>query len=449
MNILPVIELLQAKINSAINSSDVIYLSKAIETLNVGTIKTVSTYSDLLSITPKTRDIYFVEDEKKLYYFYFAWVLLFDFASLELRAWGNNLNGRLGDGTVTSRISAVSVVGGFTDWVQTSAGGAHSLGVRTNGSLWAWGLNTGGRLGDSTTTARSSPVSVVGGFTDWTQASAGDTHSIGVRANGTLWAWGNNGNGRLGDGTVTSRLSPVLVVGGFTDWIQASSGRYHSLGVRTNGSLWAWGSNAAGRLGDNTVTSRLSPVSVVGGFSDWVQSSAGGAHSLGVRANGTLWAWGANLTGRLGDDTLTSRSSPVSVVGGFTDWTQASAGYAHSLGVRANGTLWAWGLNTFGRLGDGTTTDRSSPVSVVGGFTDWIQASAGGAYSFPSSPGHSIAIRTNGTAWAWGYNSYGQLGDGSFSTRNSPVSVVGDLTSWIQASAGRSHSLAVRVNTTK
>jgi hypothetical protein len=344
-----------------------------------------------------------------------------------LYAWGSNANGGLGDNTITSRSSPVSVVGGFSDWVSASAGGGHSLGVRANGTLWAWGSNANGRLGDNTDTSRLSPVSVVGGFTDWISASAGNNHSLGVRANGSIWAWGRNSFGRLGDNTITSQSSPVSVVGGFTDWISASAGGYHSLGVRANGSLWAWGSNANGRLGDNTLTSRSSPVSVVGGFTNWISASAGDIHNLGVRANGSLWAWGYNV-GQLGDNTITDRSSPVSVRGGFTDWISASAGGFHSLGVRANGTLWAWGSNSFGRLGDDTFTSRRSPVSVVGGFSDWVSASVGSS--------HSLGVRANGSLWAWGFNGNGRLGDDSNTDRSSPVSVVGGFSDWISASAG-------------
>ena len=296
-------------------------------------------------------------------------------------SWGNSGSGRLGDGTTTNRSSPVSVVSGFTDWIQISAGTAHSLAVRANGTAWSWGLNTFGRLGDGTEIDRSSPVSVVSGFTDWIQISAGTAHSLGVRANGTAWSWGLNTFGRLGDGTTTQRTSPVSVVGGFTDWIQLSAGNLHSLGLRADGSIWAWGINANGRLGDGTTTSRTSPVSVVGGFTDWIQLSAGDAHSLGVRANGTAWSWGFNGNGRLGDNTTTNRFSPVSVVGEFTDWISVDAGNAHSLAVRANGTAWAWGLNTNGQLGNNTTTSQRSPVSVIGGFTDWISVSAGGTQS--------------------------------------------------------------------
>jgi len=362
-------------------------------------------------------------------------------------AWGNNTLGSLGDNTTASKSSPVSVVGGFTDWVQVSGGGGfggnnHSLGLRANGTLWAWGNNANGQLGDNATAAKSSPVSVVGGFTDWIQASAGNSyHSLGLRANGTLWAWGSNSQGILGNNTNYDSSSPVSVVGGFTDWVQASAGGGHSLAVRANGTLWAWGYAGSGQLGDNDAAinpggmRKSSPVSVVGGFTDWVQASAGGGHSLAVRANGTLWAWGYNGRGQLGDNTITNRSSPVSVVGGFTNWVQASAGTSHSLGLRANGTLWAWGNNSQGRLGDNTVVSKRSPVSVVGGFTDWIQASAG--Y-------HSLGLRANGTLWAWGFNGQGRLGDNTIVNKSSPVSVVGGFTNWVQANAGYSHSLGVR-----
>jgi len=356
--------------------------------------------------------------------------------------WGLGTLGRLGDNTAVNKSSPVSVVGGIIDWCQVSAGSNFSLGVRQSGTAWAWGAN-GGQLGDNTVVSRSSPVSVVGGFTDWCQVSAGGIHSLGVRQNGTAWAWGCNGQGRLGDDTPSTRSSPVSVVGGFTDWCQVSAGGSHSLGVRQNGTAWAWGCNSQGRLGDNTATNRSSPVSVVGGFTDWCQASAGGSHSLGVRQSGTAWAWGLNYQGQLGDNTATNRSSPVSVVGGFTDWCQISAGCLHSLATRQNGTAWAWGYNSCGRLGDNTTTTKTSPVSVVGGFTNWCQVSAG--------RDHSLGVRQSGTAWAWGSNRdtfnaiQGQLGDNTTENKSSPVSVVGGFTDWYQVSASYSHSLGLRL----
>jgi alpha-tubulin suppressor-like RCC1 family protein len=344
-------------------------------------------------------------------------------------AWGSNAFGQIGDYTTVAKSSPVSVVGGFTDWTQVSVGRRHTIGVRANGTAWATGSSGSGQLGDNSTVSKSSPVSVVGGFTDWTQLSAGSDHSLGIRANGTAWAWGSGGTGQQGTGNTTARSSPVSVVGGFTDWIQLSAGAYHSLGVRSNGTAWAWGAGGTGRLGDGTTADKSSPVSVVGGYTDWVQLSAGQYHSLGVRANGTAWGWGNNVEGRLGNNGGGFTNSPVSVVGGFTDWVQVSGARAHSLGVRANGTAWAWGYGFFGALGDNTRVDKSSPVSVVGGFTDWVQVSAGFQ--------RSLGLRANGTAWAWGTAPDGGLGTGTVTARSSPVSIVGGFTDWIQLDTSR------------
>jgi alpha-tubulin suppressor-like RCC1 family protein len=177
------------------------------------------------------------------------------------------------------------------------------------------------------------------------------------------------------------KSSPVSVVGGFTDWCNVSVGVQHTAAVRTNGSLWAWGNNGGGRLGDNTIVSKSSPVSVVGGFTDWCHVSAGGGFTAAIRTNGTLWTWGLNSQGQLGDNTAVSRSSPVSVVGGFTDWCQVSAGSSHTAALRTTGSLWTWGCNGAGQLGDNTVVAKSSPVSVVGGFTNWCQVSAGGEHT--------------------------------------------------------------------
>ena len=250
---------------------------------------------------------------------------------------------------------------------------------------------------------------------------------------------GLNNVGQLGDGTTTNKSTAIAIVEEFTDWIQIDTNlRYnthHTTAIRANGTAWAWGQNNFGQLGDNSTTNRSSPVSVVGGFTDWVQISAGGEHTPAIRANGTAWAWGRNNYGQLGDNSTTNRSSPVSVVGGFTNWIQISAGRDHNSAIRADGTAWAWGRNNYGKLGDNTSTNRSSPVSVVGGLTDWVQISAG-QYN-------NSAIRANGTAWAWGRNNYGQLGDNSTTNRSSPVSVVGELTDWVQIDSGGKHTGAI------
>lgn len=357
--------------------------------------------------------------------------------------WGLNTGGRLGDNTTSNSSSPVSVVGGFINWSSISAGACHTVALRSNNTAWSWGYNSSGELGDTTIVNRSSPVIVSGGITNWTQVSAGSKSTLARRSDGTAWSWGSNSYGQLGNGLTASAVSPVSVVGGFVDWCHISAGRYFGIGVRTDGTAWSWGRNLCGTLGTNNLTNSSSPVSVVGGFTDWCFVSAGLLHIIGVRTNGTAWAWGRNNcgatffpAGTLGDNSVINRSSPVSVVGGFTDWCRVSAGGGQSIGLRSNGTVWAWGNGSGGRLGNNNSALFSSPVSVVGGFTDWCQTSAG--YN------QTVAVRTNATAWSWGPNTCGVLGDGTTVNKSSPVSVLGGFSQWCQVSGGLCHSAGVR-----
>jgi len=292
-------------------------------------------------------------------------------------SWGQGTNGQLGDNTAVDKSSPVLVVGGFTDWISIAGGGnsTNGGGIRNNGTAWSWGVNSSGQLGDGTTINRSSPVLVIGGITDWKQMSFGAATTAAVRNNGTAWSWGNGFGGRLGDGTTINKSSPVLVAGGFTDWKQISAGLVHCAAVRNNGTAYCWGAGNFGRLGDGTTTNKNSPVLVAGGITDWKQISVNTTNGVAVRNNGTAWSWGSNSTaGFLGDGTTINRSSPVLVIGGITDWNEVFvSGGANFAAIRNNGTVWGWGFNSFGQIGDGTTTTRSSPVLVLGGFTNWKQ----------------------------------------------------------------------------
>jgi alpha-tubulin suppressor-like RCC1 family protein len=360
-------------------------------------------------------------------------------------SWGLGFNGALGDNSTVNKSSPVSVVGGFTDWIQAAASGTHSLAIRANGTLYSWGNNGAGQLGQNTVTtaSTSSPNLVTGSITNWVQVAAGVANSFAIRANGELYAWGSNSAGQLGrdTGNTVSTSSPVLVVGGIADWTQVSSRNTHCIGLRANGTLYAWGTGTNGRLGDSNAVNRSSPVLVAGGYVNWIQASAGDQHSLAVRGNGTMWGWGNNTSGRLGNISTATTSSPVLVAGGIVNWTQAVAGWQHSLGIRATGQLYAWGTHG-GNLGDDISilTDKSSPVLVLGGFTDWVQASTGNATGLT----HSLGLRANGTLWAWGLNTSGQIGDGTITSRLSPVSVTGGFTDWIQINAGSNHNLGIR-----
>jgi len=353
----------------------------------------------------------------------------YEVQSIPTYTWGLNTNGRLGDNTTSNRSSPVTVAGSIASWSRIACGINHTLAIDINGVAYAWGLNSSGQLGDNTTLSRLSPVTIASVITDWAQIAAGENHSIALRSNGDVYGWGSNFSG-----AGYARSSPTIILGGITNWSRIAAGWNHNLGITTAGILYAWGVNVSGALGDNTTSSRPSPITVVGGITNWTQVSLGFNFSLAIRNSGIAYAWGNNAYGQLGGNTTSSRSSPVTVVGGITTWSSISAGAFHSLGLTSAGISYAWGTNASSQLGTlGTST--SSPVVVVGGITNWSQVSAGGR--------HSLGLTSTGVLYAWGQNTYAQLGDNTTSDRSSPTTVIGSITTWSQISAGWRHSAAI------
>ena len=352
-----------------------------------------------------------------------------------LWAWGNNQQGQLGNGAsgAGQELHVPTHVGGDAEWATVAAGFDHSLGIQADGTLWAWGDNAAGELGDGTGVDRSSPTQI-GTDTHWVAVSASSHHSLAIKSDGTLWAWGDNRCGQLGDGTTQDRHAPTRV-GNKADWVAVATGDAHSLGIRSDGSLWAWGMNGSGRLGDGTNVNHLTPTRI-GEDDDWVAVAAGTYHSLGLRANGSLWAWGGNDFGKLGDGTTEDRYVPTRI-GTETGWVGLSAGVSYSLGLRADGSLWAWGWNGAGQLGDGTTEDRHQPTRV-GMASSWLAVSAGGS--------HSLGLRSGGGLGAWGVNSFGRLGDGTTEDRDQPVQVLAGVR--VPATATTSSSSTTSSSTT-
>jgi len=357
--------------------------------------------------------------------------------NLALYAWGRNSDGRLGDGTDVNRSSPIQI-GALTDWEQL-AGGGTSLAIKNDGTLWIWGDGDG--MADNTTVSKSSPIQV-GALTNWSKISVGSSNCYAITTGNVLYAWGGaNSFGDLGQNNTARRSSPTQI--GSADWASVSGGNSYALAVKTNGTLWAWGGSFTprGALGDNTTINRSSPVQI-GALSDWAQVSAGANTSCAIKTNGTLWVWGDDAAGGLGLNSLNvHRSSPVQV-GALSDWAQVSStrftgGSPWAMAIKTNGTLWGWGFNGSGNLGISSTTNRSSPVQV-GALSNWAQVSTSGEFA--------IAIKTDGTIWFWGRADDGQSGlpTGGVPNffRSSPVQI-GALNTWTTCATGSQCVLAL------
>jgi alpha-tubulin suppressor-like RCC1 family protein len=348
--------------------------------------------------------------------------------------WGTNNWGILGDNTTTNKSSPVQTVAGGTNWKLVVGGYQLTAAIKTDGTLWLWGYNSTGQLGNNTTANKSSPVQTVCGGTNWKQVACGN-HTAAIKTDGTLWTWGWNTDGQLGDNTPTDKSSPIQTVCGGTNWKQVACGAQHTAAIKTDGTLWTWGYNLYGQLGDNTNTRKSSPVQTVAGGTNWKQVAAGGFHIAAIKTDGTLWMWGRNSTGQLGNNTTANKSSPVQTVTGGTNWKQISCGYYHTAAIKTDGTLWLWGANTSGCLGNNSTANKSSPVQTVCGGTNWKQVS--------SNYDRTAAIKTDGTLWLWGYNLLGELGDNTTANKSSPVQTVTGGTNWKQVSGRWGHTAAI------
>lgn len=353
-----------------------------------------------------------------------------------VRAWGANWWGEIGDGSQEHRSEPVVTLGAHSILAIDAGLYGHSLALRSDGVVLAWGQGEWGQLGNGSFASDSRTPSPVNGLADVIAISAGSQYSLAVRADGTVWAWGRNTHGAFGDGTTVSRAAPVQVEG-LSDVIDVAAGGYfafpsyaHSLALRADGTVWSWGANESGQLGDGTNVERFTPVQVIG-LGAAVAIAAGGFHSLALRSDGTAWAWGRNLSGELGDGTLLNRRTPKRLAG-LASVVAVSAGFHHSLATLSDGSTWAWGHNEVGQLGDGTTTRRTSPVLVTG-LPIGSRVDAGGW--------HSLALDPRGAVWGWGENSTGQVGDGTRIVRTTPTLVRGAIGA-TQITAGGYHSLA-------
>jgi parallel beta-helix repeat protein len=310
--------------------------------------------------------------------------------------------------------SVVSQVGTSTGWIDASSGESHILAVKGNGTLWAWGSNSDGELGDSTQVGKSTPKQI-GKVKTWEKVSAGTLISFGIRTDGSLWGWGLNG-GNLGDSNTSTiyQIYPIRI-GRDNDWKTVESSSDFTFAIKNNGTLWAWGQNYQTQLGDDGNHSSVSYPIQIGTDSNWVNVSCGGYSGYAIKTDSTIWGWGNNTYGELGDSTTTTKQHPTQI-GKGKNWVSISGGFSHAIGIKSDATLWTWGGDSYGQLGDGATSNRSVPTKV-GSDKDWSFISGGREYS--------EVVKKDGSLWACGHNQYYQLGEDNTSTNRATLYQVG------------------------
>jgi alpha-tubulin suppressor-like RCC1 family protein len=336
-----------------------------------------------------------------------------------LYCWGANGFGQIGDGTTTRRPSPTRI-GSAGAWANVSAGYNHTCATTTGDSLYCWGYNGTGQIGDGTSGGgndRHSPKKI-GSSGVWAAAAAGGNHTCAITTGNSLYCWGYNIYGQVGDGTSgNSRPSPKKI-GTSGVWAGVTTGELHTCAISTGKSLYCWGANEAGSLGDGTTTNRRSPTRI-GSAGAWALASAGDYHSCAISTANSLYCWGYNNNGQVGDGTTTQRLSPKKI-GTTGAWARINTGgtsgvYSHTCATTTGNSLYCWGNNSFGQIGDGTTTSPRLSPKKIGTTGVWAGAQAGGT--------HSCAITTAKSLYCWGYNGEGQIGDGTLDTRLAPKKI--------------------------
>ena len=336
---------------------------------------------------------------------------------------------------------------GTANWRTVSAGNVHACGIRTTGRLYCWGGDSFGVLGNGgADTASSTPAQVAGNATNWTSLSVGWSHACALRSTRRLYCWGENGFGELGINSTDTHRNIPTAVGTATDWASVSAGQFHTCARKTNGRLYCWGRDLTGEVGDGGTNDNaiLSPIEVAGAFNDWTAVSAGRNHTCGRRSlgSGTLFCWGLNSLGQLGNGGVgVTQPVPNQVITApGARWTAVSAGEFHTCGRQSTGRLYCWGHDISGQLGNGAPNTQESTPSPVGTRTDWRTVSADGF--------NTCARRADGRIFCWGENGVGQLGnnDATATDRSSPVQVSGNRTDWTMVNVGESFSCARRTS---
>ena len=329
--------------------------------------------------------------------------------------WGGNNNGQLGDGTTTRRLVPTAVSSMTSDVSALAAGELHTCALKTDGSVWCWGQNTYGQLGDGTTTWRFLPTAVDGLASGVTALAAGEYHTCAVKTDGSAWCWGQNDHGQLGDGTTNEPLVPTAVSSLTSGVTLMAAGSMHTCARKTDGSVWCWGENFHGQVGDNTTIDRLVPTAVSGLGSGVSTLASGSEFNCVIKTDGSVWCWGRGDTHQLGNGSGADRLVPTAVTGLGASVSGVATGDAHACALKSDGSALCWGNNQYGQIGDGTTDHRSTPTAVSG-LASGVSQVAGGRW-------FTCARKTDGSAWCWGRNDNGVIGDGTTNSQSIPVQV--------------------------
>ncbi len=341
-----------------------------------------------------------------------------------VKCWGDNFYGQLGDGTTTHRHTPVWV-SGLANVTAIAAGWFYTCALTSGGGVKCWGYNGYGQLGNGSTTDRHAPVNVSGLTNGVDAITAGGDHTCALMSSGGIKCWGYNGYGQMGDGTTTDHHTPANVF-----WLgslpaSVSAGWMHTCAVSVYGTAKCWGNNGFGRLGDGTTTDRHAPVTV-SGLVDGVSAIYAGGYHTCATTDSEFKCWGWNGNGNLGDGTTTNRHTPVDVFWVIGPPDTVSAGTYHTCALAGDGAK-CWGDNDSGQVGDGTTTNRLIPT-WVSGLDDGVGAISAGGY-------HTCALMSGGGVKCWGANGYGQLGDGTTTDRHTPVDVLAPQLTFRSAAA--------------
>lgn len=349
-----------------------------------------------------------------------------------LWCWGKNGTGQLGVGDTKNRY-VLTQVGADRDWMNVTGGAEHTCAIREKNNLrtlWCWGDNAYGQLGDGSDQRKTSPVQI-GSSENWATVESGSKHTCAIKADHSLWCWGDNTYNQLGAVPSVDKPDHPLRVGNETNWNQIALGDNHTCGLKIGGELWCWGDNGFGKLG--TVGDGKVPQQIESNIK-WVYVALGGDHSCGVKSDTTLWCWGKNRTGQVGNHSTDNQPVPANIGAG---WSTVALGATHTCALRLDGTPWCWGANDYGQLHTGDKIYRSDPTKLGSGFS-WHTVTLG--------DNHTCALSQDKVLGCWGHNAYGQRAEQSTQDLMAPILLPDVGHDWESVSSGFYHTCGIKLD---